>query len=446
MRITMNMIAKQYSKKLNDSLSSVNYYSNRVTDNRKFVRTSEDPVAASQAFKIRREQQQNDDYTSNYEDINSKFLTGESVVRSVNTIVQNASSSDMLQGITGTMSSDDKQIIATKLRAMQQAIVSDMNTKYADQYIFGGSGTDTAPFTVDNGQLYYRGINVETGINSNGASTKVGDTTINFGKSNGASLNGYTFEITQNASASTGVNNISISGTTIKVELNGGGANNSQLQTALQAFVPSPSIAGADFSKITVAGDASNQVSTSKLSGGLPVSSAISNKVDLNELANESMYVDLGLGLNFKSDGSLNTQSVFDASMPGISFLGYGVNSSGLPNNLFTLMGKIADKLDSTTTPNFSIDDVQPYIDQFNKSEQNLLTGITKFGSKSNFLDYTKNLLDEKDLNLKDKDQNVEYVDPSTAIMDLKMQDYAYRATLQLGSQILQPTLLDFMK
>lgn len=373
MRITLGMISRQYTKSLNESLNSLNYYANRSITNRKFNKASEDPFSAAQAYKLRRETQQNSDYTSNYEDVNSMLLTGESSIRSIYSVAQNTSSGDILGGITGTMQTEDKNNVATKLRKMQEYIVSTMNTKYADQFIFGGSGTGSAPFTVDGGQLLYRGVNVETGINTNGASTKIGSTTINFGKANAGNLNDYKIEISK-VSGSTGdkgVNSVSLdAGTkTIKVELKDGGAANKDLQDKLQSL-GTTFISGTDFSKVTVSGNEDDMVSLSAVPGGSPVASAISNKVDLNQLAKEPMYVDIGLGLNFKTDGTLNTQSVFDASMPGIAYLGYGTNNAGISNNLYTLMGNIADKL---SDPNFSIDSVQPYIDQFNKSESNLL-------------------------------------------------------------------------
>lgn len=436
MRVTIGMISNQYRTRLSDSLSSLNYYANRATTNRKFNKTSEDPFSAALAAKIRRATQENEDFTSNVENASSRLVTGQSAMMTVNSVVQQVSSTDVLQGITGTMSADDRSIVAKKLRKMQETIVATANTKYADQYIFAGSGTSTPPFTVENGKLLYRGVDVDTGINTNGASAKAGNTTINFGKENTDKLNGYTLQLSGGASS----NSVTLSGTTIQISLKND-ATNKDLQDMLQSQLPGLITGtGADFSKVTVSGEPSLEIAPSST----PVSAAISNKADLSALANEPMYVDLGLGLSFESNNtSVNSQSAFDMSMTGISFLGYGTNNSGIPENLYSLMGTIADKLDSSS---FSVDDVQPYIDQFNKSGQNLLGKITESGTKSNFLDYAKTRLETQSDNLAEQTDNVEYVSPADAIMDWKMQDYAYRAALQIGTNILQPTILDFMK
>ena len=44
-------------------------------------------------------------------------------------------------------------------------MVQSLNAKYNDDFIFGGQATDEAPFSLDkNYNLYYRGINVDTGM------------------------------------------------------------------------------------------------------------------------------------------------------------------------------------------------------------------------------------------------------------------------------------------
>ena len=47
--------------------------------------------------------------------------------------------------------------------------------------------------------------------------------------------------------------------------------------------------------------------------------------------------------------------------------------------------------------------------------------------------------------NLTERINSIEYVDSAEAILDYQMQKYTYQAALQMGTQILQPTFLDFM-
>ena len=449
MRVTMPMISKQYSKNLNSNLSSLNEAGNKTTNFRKFNKASEDPFSAAKAYQLRREYQQNQDYQSNLSLAQSMLETAESSVTTINNIAQEVNSTDILKAITSTMASNDKKIVSTKLRATQEAIVSTMNTQLGSNYLFGGSGAASAPFTLDaNGNLLYRGVNVNTGENSAGATSDVNGTKICFGVANTDLFNGYTITIEQGLNLGRGIESINVSGGNIAITLNAEGSNNGELQTALQnqldnAFTAAGiGTAGMDFSKITVSGNASATVKTSEFVSGNMVKSTISNIVDLDALANEKIYVDLGLGLNVNNN-NVQAQSAFNISMPGIAYLGYGTNADGTPKNIYSLLGKIADQLESG---GFSMDNVKPYLNAFDDSQQQLLTKITDIGARTDTLEYTQKRLENMEDSLLAKIDKVEYENPVDAIMDYKMQQYTYTAALQIGTNILQPTFLDFMK
>jgi flagellin-like hook-associated protein FlgL len=147
--------------------------------------------------------------------------------------------------------------------------------------------------------------------------------------------------------------------------------------------------------------------------------------------------------MRFDSNGKIIDQSAFNISLPGISFLGYGKNADGIPNNIYTLIGKIADGLDRS---DYSYESIQPYIKNLEQQQEKLMTNVTGIGVQSDLLASTKTRLESSELNLNEKISDVEYIDPAEAIMDFKMQEYSYRAALQMGTLILQPTFLDFMK
>jgi flagellin-like hook-associated protein FlgL len=176
-----------------------------------------------------------------------------------------------------------------------------------------------------------------------------------------------------------------------------------------------------------------------------PMISSVSND-DLKSLANEQVLVNLGMGLKTDGDTStINSQSAFNSAIPGISFLGYGttdVDGVTVSNNLYTLMGQIADKLESD---DFSIDNIRPYLNQFSKQGQNLLGEITKSGSKSNFLSTMKTNLESMGDSLLERAEAIEYVDPGDAIMDFYMQQYTYNAALSMGTKILSKSFIDYM-
>ena len=444
MRITSSMISKQYTKNLNQSLSDLNDATNKSTTYRKFEKASEDPFSAAKAYRLRREFQKNADYQDTLSDVDSQLLTSQSSMMSINSVVTEASSGDCLQAITGTTSESDRSVIATKLRELQQSVVSMANTQFSDKYVFGGAETETPPFAVaDDGDLLYKGIDVNTGEIEAGTTTTFNNTQIQFGKQTGTAFNGYTIQIASGASGS--ADSVAVSGSTITISMDiAAGKTNQDLLTALTSATGLTDGSGnaLDFSKITMTGEM-----TIPVTNGMTSAAAYDTvgQAGLKALANETAYVDLGLGLRLNSDGSVNSQSVFDTAIPGISFMGYGTTdgtATGVSKNLYTLLGQIADQLES---PNFSMDTIQPYLDSFSDQGDVLLAEITKSGTDSNFLTTTQAQLVKMGDSIDEKMNDVEFLDPADALIDYKMQAAAYQAALQMGTKILQPTFLDFM-
>lgn len=167
------------------------------------------------------------------------------------------------------------------------------------------------------------------------------------------------------------------------------------------------------------------------------------NKDALDNLVNETINIDLGLGMTFDDDGVLNTDTVFDMSMSGIKFMGFGETADGIPKNLYNLIGEIKEKLVSDS---FSIDEIAPYIDEFEKQKAQVLVHITDIGAKTNYLDFLKIRNEDNQFNLNKKILGVEFEDPAEAIVNFKMQEYSYNAALSMGNRILQNSFIDFMK
>lgn len=443
MRITMRMMASQYSKSLNNSLSQLNSASNKATTYRKFDKTSDDPFSASQAYRLRRESAENDTYQSNIGNIEDQLTTAQSAMMSIYDIVSKANTGDTIQAITGTMQQSDRATIATKLRALQQAVLAPANTKFGDKYLFGGSDMNEPAFSIgsDGTSLLYRGIDVNTGKIEAGSTTTINGALIQFGKDSGIP-NGYTLQIADSGAAGS-TPQASLSGTTITLTLDLSTAKTNQdVGDALKSMTATDNTTGFDFSKLTVTGDLNRPVTAATASD--PTYDTLTSD-QLKDLSKEQSLVDLGMGLKLNADGSINTQSVFDAAIPGISFLGFGTadgTGTGISNNLYTLLGQIADQLESS---DFSMDKIKPYLDNFTKQGDNLMAKITESGTKSNFLSTTKASLETMGTAIIDKDQNVEYVDPADAIMDYQMQQAAYNAALQMGTKIMSKTFLDFM-
>jgi flagellar hook-associated protein 3 len=459
------MISRQYNSNLNRTTAQLNKAATTAYDNRAFEKPSEDPFLAGQTFQVRRQLALNENYTSNIENVKGAVSSAETAVQTVANVLSNAYSSSVLRGINGTSNQSDRNTIADQLQTMQRAIVSDMNAEYGNRYLFSGAGGGgQAPFSVDeSGNLLYRGINVDTGENTNGASTTVsynykdaaGVTTaksmqINFGSGIGDKLNGYTVSITaggagNSAAVDTTAKTISV---TMKTD-----ATKQDLQDYLQSGTFQSSLSSIDSSitaddvkEITISGMEETGADALQSSTS---STQITDMVDLDTLAGETSYVDVGLGMKTDENGKVIDQSAYNVAMPGINFLGYGTTTQDgetIPKNVYSLLGDMADILkDDSLSGEALMDKIRPYMDNFSNSQDELTAQQSQLGTNVNFLDSTTTYITNVNLNLTTRDESVEFVDSSDAITNYSMQLFSYQAALQVGSKILQPTLLDFM-
>jgi flagellar hook-associated protein 3 FlgL len=160
--------------------------------------------------------------------------------------------------------------------------------------------------------------------------------------------------------------------------------------------------------------------------------------VDTGTFAAEHRYVDIGLGLSI-SGGVVNPQSAMDTAYSGADLLGSGVDS-GIPNNLYQLLGAIADKLD-----NNDLTDIDLYTKKLEARSDDIRMQYVGIGEKANYITYLADRLDREKIAASDKQNKLESLSLEEGIMQFSEQELVYNACLQMGTKILQPSLLDYL-
>jgi|GEM_PF-435728 hypothetical protein len=165
MRVTTFMMADRYINRMSGALERLDYANRQAGTGRRFFKASEDPAAATALYKYRRQQAQISDYDENLKDVISTKDSQFSSMNLVNKSLEDAF--DHLEYImNGPVNQKEiKQITAQQIRGIQETVVKDMNAKYGDRFLFGGSAVGEAPFELKvdkekGDKLYYRGIDV----------------------------------------------------------------------------------------------------------------------------------------------------------------------------------------------------------------------------------------------------------------------------------------------
>ena len=173
---------------------------------------------------------------------------------------------------------------------------------------------------------------------------------------------------------------------------------------------------------------------------GVNVTTGDSTK--LNKYANDTTYIDLGFGLTIDGTGTVSPSSALDTALPGISAVGYG-ETDGISNNLMVLMGNMADLLEEDT---FDAEQFEKCWMRFADKADELQDQFTKIGAKGKLLTSTISKLETEKENIEKQYKDTMGIDAAKAITDYSYANYVYNAALKVGTSILTPSLLDFMK
>ena len=164
-------------------------------------------------------------------------------------------------------------------------------------------------------------------------------------------------------------------------------------------------------------------------------------KAKLEKMANEQVYTDLGFGLTMEGNNVVNS-SAFNTSLPGINVVGYGTDGNDNSKNLIVLAGQIADVLEKE---DFDTEKYKELLNAFDDARGLLADNLTTIGTRTNFLENTKDRLEDQQINLTEQYDNVVNVDMAEAITEFSWAQYAYNAALKIGTNILTPSFIDFM-
>lgn len=344
MRITTRSIMQGYNRNLNLALNRWNEAQNKVLTQRNFNTVAENPADANRSYNLRSQFRENSMQLEMTQQVQSLMDETVSVAMQISDIMANNVNPDIIKAINDTNSHAERQTYAETLRGYRDSILLSINTQVGGRYIYGGESTKEVPFELDeNGNLFYRGVNVTNGTDKNGDPLPAGT---------------------------------------------------------------------------------------------------------LDALSKESLYIDMGFGLELNPaddplDGDVISTSAFNSATPGINLLGYG-ETDGQPNNVVVLLDKMAQELDKE---DFNADEFRKMMDHFqNNCLQNVTTYESELGTKQQFLDGTVTRLEQYNETINKRIVDIEQVDMPEAISTYTWMGYAYNAALKVGTDIVSNSLLDFMR
>lgn len=329
MRVTTNMVMRNYASNLSSTLSSLESSRKQVESGARFSQSYEDPLAAARASVLDTRYARNSDYLNAVDETQKWQDTQEDVLGQINKIVTLIDEDYSTSAMSAPAGESGRKGYAASLRQMQESMVFALNTKYGDSYVMAGADASNAPFSMDaDGKLLYRGKDVND--------------------------------------------------------------------------------------------------------------SAV-----MDQLAKETAYVDMGFGLTFDNGGQIVSSSAFDSAYPGIKLVGYGETADGTSKNLINLTGEMAKILENEP---FDSEAYGKLWTQFHKGTTSVQDQMATIGTKSQLLESTKDRLETEKLSITEQYDSTVNIDPAEAIMNYSWSQYVYNVALKIGTSVISPSLLDFMK
>ncbi|MCL2099532.1 MAG: hypothetical protein FWH24_03740 [Oscillospiraceae bacterium] len=444
MRITNNIMMNRYKRNLNINLNRMNDTSNQISTGRRFMKGSEDPVRALKALQVRRHGDALEQYHFNIESAEAWVKDTESAVMALKSSTDRAFDL-ILQGRNDPLSIEDRQIIATALKSIQDQILKDLNTQLSGKYLLGGANTKVMPFVVDKvtGHLWYN-------VDPEAIDADTGEVNAIHG------VDGWNvFEMEHIDELEEAPIYWDLTGTFQMDELGGDIVNTTALfdirTTGLDIIGVGPN-------------NLYNLIGRIALAFEMEDMKAIDGPVDVELFIDEiaigpdgeefwpfedfliSMYPDITQPnpdyphtTYILSDGSI---IIGTPDTPPSEYMERIIRPEvpGHRPYLATTMNMFLDE-----DYLMAFDGAKGLAERLQDIQVNAIIQVTKVGEKSNYLEFLQQRNENSMDQLYEMQYKLEALPPDEAILYFKMHDYVYKATLQMGAYIFQPSLMSFL-
>lgn len=148
MRITNNITTQNALRAMQRGQRDLATASQRASSGLRFQRASEDPSAAAQVMRAAGSLRSLTQYRRNVDAATARSSSEESVLDQLNKLLTRAVELGVSQG-TDTASAQTRSVAKAEVDQLIRSALSLANTRYGDDYLFGGTQVTVAPATLD---------------------------------------------------------------------------------------------------------------------------------------------------------------------------------------------------------------------------------------------------------------------------------------------------------
>ncbi|MFV0504151.1 MAG: flagellar hook-associated protein FlgL [Lachnospirales bacterium] len=161
MRITQGIISNSMLHSINNNSNKLNKIYQQIYSGKQIQMASEDPILASRALRYTTNIAQTEQYKKNANYGLGWMNTTDKAFSNLDELmVQRIGGTLLVQGSSDTLSLSERKKIVTEMGSLFDQMKNEMNVTYSGRYVFSGFKTDEPPFLVEDDPNIYR-INQE---------------------------------------------------------------------------------------------------------------------------------------------------------------------------------------------------------------------------------------------------------------------------------------------
>lgn len=394
MRVVNSSMYRKFTSGVNNAHANLIKSYNKVSSGEAYEKAAENPLAHYRGKKIDDQFQESLAKTTLIKDVKNRLYQQELGAYDIQTTLA-AAKNQVQRCRTGTTSDEALMTLRDDLLQKMHTVVNDLNAQYENFYVFGGNDISTSPFSLS-----------------------ADGTTLTFnhkypGEQNVTTI---TMKLTENADGTWTYKDAGISGTTYDSNGNAVTLNAAQAKEKLLTAMKEQGRMDLGYGSIH---DRSTLMDT--YTGGLNVLTGLNSDAVIagaGDPATDPNGKDI---LDY-----LNESAVALIGQAVLSVDSYKASGTGDKTQLYEVLGKT--------------------IEQMTQTEHTISTVYSDLGNKYKALDDTQTKMKKVQDSMQEQYNDLLGADPYMAIMEMFNNQYSYNAALQVGSNLMNTSLFDFMR
>jgi len=165
-RVSDNSTSSRLASRINAQRSRLSTLQEQISSGKRINRPSDDPDGAATVIKLRTSQNEIEQFKRNAQTANQKLTAADDTLTGYENLLERARTL-VAQGLSDTTTQDGKNALATELDSLRGRILNVANSKYGDEYVFGGTRQNIPPYdpttAVPNASGFPQYIQIEPG-------------------------------------------------------------------------------------------------------------------------------------------------------------------------------------------------------------------------------------------------------------------------------------------